>query len=169
LGYPSEFDPAPLGASLYAHYRLHVENGDAARMVLYQYDFAGCSAGLNLHGHDRLVRIGALSSHNDFPIIIERTPWDPSIAEARRTAVIKELARGPFPVPPQRVVIGPAIATGLAGQEAMIIYLNQLDNLLQKGGQASSGFTGTASVIGQSGVGAGAAGGPTATPPLRNP
>jgi hypothetical protein len=126
LGFREEFLSPPLGHYLYEHGKTMVANGDAARMVLYQYDFEeGCDR-LNLRGHDQLVRISAMLPQNFFPIVVERTPCQPGLAEARRLMVLNELAHGAFPVPPERVVIGPALATGVSGREAEIIYLNLL-------------------------------------------
>jgi hypothetical protein len=127
LGFPGEFEAAPLGASVYLNGRTEVANGEAARMVLHQYDFVEGSAQLNPRGKDQLARIAGYLPRNFFPIIVERTPETASLAESRRLVVLNELARGTFPVPPERVVIGPDLANGLKGIEAEIIYRNLLD------------------------------------------
>ena len=46
-----------------------------------------------------------------------------SVAEARRNAVLNLLSMNNIPVTPDRVVIGPSIATGLSGVEAVEINL----------------------------------------------
>jgi hypothetical protein len=128
LGFREEFLAPPLGHFVYEHGKTMVANGDAARMVLYAYDFEeGCDR-LNVRGHDQLVKICAMMPQNFYPLVIERTPCQPGLAEARRLAVLNQLAQGPFPVPPERVVVGLPVATGLAGREAEIVhrsFLNQ--------------------------------------------
>jgi hypothetical protein len=93
LGIESEFEPVPFGASIYTTYRRHVENGDAARMVLYHYDFVDNTATLNTKGQDQLAKIAAMLTQNGFPVIIERTPSNPKLAEARRLAVLSQLGQ----------------------------------------------------------------------------
>jgi hypothetical protein len=58
--------------------------------------------------------------------------------EARRVAVVRELTKGPFSVPAERVVIGRPIAIPLQGVEAERIYSNLILNT------ESQGFRGTA-------------------------
>jgi uncharacterized membrane protein YgcG len=128
-GYPEEFGAPPLGGTIHQHFRTMVANGEAARMVLYHYDFLGGRDALNLRGRDQLAKIAAMLGHNSFPIIIERTPENPALAEARRLAVLNVLAHNAIPVGPDRVVIGPAIATGMSGVEAELINQYFLFNL----------------------------------------
>src|SRR5262245_58325849 len=119
LGYPEEFREPMLGRSVYAHYKTHVANAEAARMVLYQYDFVdGCGL-LNPHGRERLEQIAAMLPRTFFPVVIE--PCAPDLDESRRLAVLNELARCPFPIPPERVVVGRPTAIPLSGPEAVRI------------------------------------------------
>jgi hypothetical protein len=118
-GYPEEFEAQPFGASVHAPFEAMVANGTAASMVLYHFDFIDGSDMLNVMGRDRLHRIACLMAENDFPVIIQRTPEAPALAEARRTAVLTLLAQEGLTVPMARVVIGPPIANGLAGFEGM--------------------------------------------------
>jgi hypothetical protein len=127
-GYPEEFEAPPLGATVRAHFRTMVANGEAAAMVLYRYDFVEGTNVLNLRGRDQLNKIAALLRGNNFPIVIERTPEAPALAEARRAAILSVLAHNDIALPPERIVIGPAIAAGLSGDEAVALegffYLN---------------------------------------------
>jgi hypothetical protein len=148
LGFPEEFEAPPLGASVAAHYKTHVANGEAARMVLYHYDFVDGSELLNLRGRDKVAEIAGLLGHNFFPIVIERTPTCPQLAEARRVMLLNELAQCSFPIPPERVVIGPPIANGLRGVEAEVVYQNLI-------GQTQIGGSPTAGVAGAVGTGQG--------------
>jgi hypothetical protein len=126
IGYPDEFMAPPLGDSLYAHGKTEVANGEAARMVLYDYDFIQGGDQLNLRGRQQLAKMMALLPCNFFPIVIQEKPDIPPLNGARRRAVLNELARYPFPVPAERVVVGRPIANGLRGEEAEIISSNRL-------------------------------------------
>jgi hypothetical protein len=148
LGFPEEFEAPPLGLSVNLQIQTQVANGVAAGMVLYRYDFVGCTAALNLKGRDRLAKIAALLPHNFFPLVIERTPEAPELAEARRVAVLAELAHGPFPVPPERVVIGPPLAHGLAGVEAVLINENLMRQTAAQGALGGLGFGATGGAAG---------------------
>jgi hypothetical protein len=165
LGFPEYFNAPPLGASIDAAYRTHVANGDAARMVLYQYDFDATGAHLTLRGRDRLAQIASMLPCNNFPIVIERTLCDPRLAEKRREFVLNELALGPFPVPPERVLIGPPLANGLSGKEAALIAANLLAQTAAKGPPVPIG----GGTVGGSGGGAALPIGGGATPPAGGP
>jgi hypothetical protein len=122
-------------------------------MVFYDYDFIEGQPQLNLAGRDRLARIGHLLASNPAPIVIERTPCAPELAEARRLVVLSELAQGPHPVPPERVVIGKPLDYGLSGPEAELIYRNLLLQVQSAGSRPILGGIGA--------TGAGAGGGAT--------
>jgi len=144
LGYAEEFNEWPLGEALYAHGRTQAANGLAARMVFYQCDFVEGTSQLNVRGRDKLASVAAKLPTTFFPVVVERTPTDAGLDQSRRSALLIQLAQGTFPVPAERVVIGPTIAYGMAGFEAVnVIYPRQLSSL-------GSG--------GSIGVGAGAAG-----------
>ena len=122
LGYAEEFNEWPLGEALYAHARTQVANGAAARMVFYHYDFVDGTSQLNLRGRDKLAAVAATLPTTFFPVVVERTPTEPGLDQSRRSALLTQLAQGPFPVPAERVVIGPRIANGMTGFEAILIY-----------------------------------------------
>jgi hypothetical protein len=143
LGRPEEFDAPPLGASVSMHYETHVANGVAARMTVYDYDFVRGGDRLNVRGKDRVRQIAALMALNPYPLVVERMPHAPALADARRRAVLAELAAVMPHVPVERVVVGPPIAVPLQGVEAELIYQNLL---LQ---------TGTAGVLPGTGAGPG--------------
>jgi hypothetical protein len=143
LGYLEEFNEWPLGASLYAHGRTQVANGLAAQQVFYAYDFVEETGRLNTRGQDKLARIAAELPASCHPVIVERTPANPALAESRRMTVLAELGKFPFPVPPERIVVGAPISIGLDGEEANVLYGNQLQ-FLRGGGAALGGGAGTA-------------------------
>jgi hypothetical protein len=144
LGYAEEFNEWPLGESLYAQGRTQVANGVAARMVFNHYDFVDGSTQLNVRGRDKLATVAATLPTNFFPVVVERTPKKPGLDVARREILLAEFGRGNFPVPAERVVIGPGIAYGMTGVESTIIYQRQLQGLGSggAGGGGGGGFTG---------------------------
>ncbi len=142
LGYAEEFNEWPLGESAYAHARTQVANGLAARMVFHHYDFVDGTSQLNLRGCDKLAAVAATLPTTFFPVVIERTPTVPGLDQSRKSTLLTELALSKFPVPGERVVIGPSIAYGMAGYEAWYaIYPRQLSNL-SSGGAIGSGAAG---------------------------
>jgi hypothetical protein len=143
LGYPEEFNEWPLGSSLYAHGRTQVANGNAARMVFYHYDFIEGSPQLNVRGRDKLVKLAKVLPASFCPVVIERTPATPGLDEERRGFLLAELAGSQFPVPAERVVIGPTPAAGLTGNEAVIVYLNQLGALAGGSAGGVGGYAGS--------------------------
>ena len=133
LGYPEDFVPRPLGASLYDHGRIMAANGAAARLVLHRYDFKDGSAELNARGEDQLIKLSAQLANSPFPLLIERTPDGPGLAESRRYAVLAKLATGPCPVGSERVLIGAPMAGGMSGVDAQIVGNNALGRTQQYG------------------------------------
>ncbi len=133
LGYPELFEPRPLGASLYDHGRIMVANGAQAKLALYNFDFVPGSSELSPRGVDQLARVAAQLAVSPFPLIVERTAADPALAESRRYAVLARLARGPYPVPSERVLVGVPIANGLSGSDAQVIAGNALGRTQQYG------------------------------------
>ncbi|HEX8203234.1 MAG TPA: hypothetical protein VF590_22345 [Isosphaeraceae bacterium] len=151
LGYPEEFVAPPLGASLYANNRTQVANAEAARMVLYDYDFVEGSNQLTQRGLDQLNKILARLPLNFFPLIIERTPRHPGLDETRRLAVLSHVARSPFPIPSERVIVGAPIATGINGEEAQLIDAVRLGRTAAAGPPISTGGSFTSSGAGGGG------------------
>jgi hypothetical protein len=170
LGYPGEFSSPPLGQFLYQHGKTEVANGTAARMTLYHYDFVEGRNALNQRGKDQLDKIAALLPQNFFPVVIERTPEAPDLAKARRLLVLNELGRSPFPIPPERVMVGVPMAEGMSGVEAEIVYRNLLGQttgggmtlapIAAGGSQPSTGLL-NLNVTPGVGAGAGAGGAPS--------
>jgi len=131
----------PLGYVSGLHFRTQVENAVAARMTLYDYDFICGTEQLNMRGKDRLFQIALLLGHNTHPLVIQRTPHAPLLAEARRLAVLHALSQCPVPVPPERVVIGHPLAVPLQGWEAQAIYLNLVRTIVSGGAGARTTTT----------------------------
>jgi hypothetical protein len=146
IGFPEEFVETTLGDSVYANGRTQVSNGEAARLVFYHYDFLDGSTELNHRGRDKLAVVMGTLPRTFAPIIVERTPREPGLDAGRRQVLLTRLASGPFPVPEQRVLVGPPIAHGLMGQEATLINNNRFNQVVQgaspAGAGVSSGATG---------------------------
>ena len=147
LGFPEEFERAPLGASLYAAMKVQVGNGEAARLVVLDVDFAPGGVRLTARGAERLAEAGATLPRSFEPIVVERTA-DADLDERRRAAVVVALAGGPLPIPDGRVVVGRPIARGLRGEEALIVDRTNLRRTEAKGpplnqdaGSTASGAT----------------------------
>jgi hypothetical protein len=133
LGFPEEFEEPPLGASVYAQGRTMVANGEAAQMVLHDYDFVECGEQLNPRGLDQLARIVGLLAINHAPVVIDCHSCPPALAVGRRLAVLNALAQCPVPIPPERVIIGPALSHPLSGEEAVLIYSSLLSQTAARG------------------------------------
>jgi hypothetical protein len=126
-GYPENYEPRPLGSAVRDHGRAMVANGAAARLTLFRYDFVDGTVELNARGRDQVFQLAAQLAVSPFPLIIERVPENPGLAEARRASVLAALASSPYPAPIERVVVGLPISRGLSGIEAQIIGANALD------------------------------------------
>ena len=150
LGFREEFNEWPLGASLYANCQVQVGNAEAARMTFYHYDFVDGTDKLNLQGLDKLQEIKATLPTNFAPVLVERTPARPALAEARRAMLLADLSRSQFPVPAERVVVGKPVPIGRSGSESAIISLNQLGGVL-----SGSGFRTSIGGMGGGGMGGG--------------
>ena len=104
----------------------------------------------------QLSRIAYMLPRNFFPVIVEAAPT-PELAGRRRDEVVRLLAAGNFPVPPERVVVSRPIPAGISGDQAEIIYGSNLGTV------QNGGVTGDAALIGTAGSlqqgAAGAAGG----------
>jgi hypothetical protein len=112
-------------------------------MVFYRYDFEDGSPQLNVRGRDKLARVACLLPSTFYPVVIERTPLTPGLAEARRSYLLSELSTPRFNVPPERVLIGPPISAGLSGVESILVYSNQLSTLAARGAAGVGGYAGS--------------------------
>lgn len=153
IGFPREFHELPLGYSLNAHNQAMVVNGEIAQLVFYHYDFIDGASQLNHRGREKIQTVISLLASNFEPVIIEMTPCVPTLDEARRVVVAAEINQCGFPIPDERVVVGPARANGLRGPEAELIYRNLLI-------QTQNGLNGAIAGGGSGGGGPGPAASP---------
>jgi hypothetical protein len=136
IGYPDAFIEPPLGAYVNRQLAAQVSKADPHRSTLYHSDF--------LPGTDRFSPIGA-SRFNLMlarlpawpgPILIEWSPDQPALAEARRRTVLATLERAAHPLPNERVVIGPSPYPGAMGVEAV----GHNANILMRSNAAAQSF-----------------------------
>jgi hypothetical protein len=153
---------------VYEHYKTHTANGEAARMVLYHYDFVDGGGTLSPRGLERLAEIATLLPRTFFPVVIE-PHCDPAVSAERQAGVISHLVRGPFPIPPERVVVGKPPANGLSGQEAALIYQNLLYQTQVQGTQGGLGGGSIGGTVGQGFSAPGRTSSPTGGAPVGPP
>jgi hypothetical protein len=132
-GYPEEFEPRPLGSAMYEAGKIMTANAAEAGLVLHRFDFVEGTSELSQRGGDQLAKHAAQLAVSPFPLIVERTPENPALAESRRYAVLAALARGSCPVPSDRVLVGVPKAHGLSGTDAYVIAGNALGRTQQYG------------------------------------
>ncbi len=140
LGFPEEFERPPLGARMHEVNTAQVRKGEASALTLYSYDFVAGTARLKPRGQDRLAEIGARMPFTFQPVLIQRS-GEPGLDEKRRESVLESLALSPFPIPPERVVVGRAPTRALRGDEALILHQGALYRTEQAGPRVSTGTT----------------------------
>ena len=153
-GYPEEFFEPPLGAAAQGQEIAMIENGRAARMGLYQYDFFPDSAQLNARGKGQLCRIAMWLPTNCYPVFVEPTPARPELDELRRQAIWNDLSTNFVLIPAERVVIGRPNIRDLGSADSLLIDRNRLGLTASRGITAGGGGTsGTSTTASSSGAG----------------
>jgi hypothetical protein len=158
LGYPEEFNEWPLGYAVYAQARTQIQNAQTGHLVFYHYDFEDGTSQLNLRGQDKLAKLGMYLPTTFAPIVVERTPKEAGLDESRRITLVRALGQGSFPVPGERIVIGPSISNGISGIEALPIFSNEVRSIAS-GGSIAGGVGGLGGIGGFVGGGSGFDGG----------
>jgi hypothetical protein len=136
---------------LESHIATSVANGQAARMVLRQFDFYPSSSQLKPRGKVQLAKIAAWLPNNSFPVLVEPSSDGPELDEARRDTIWRELAAC-CPVSDLRILVGVPAGAGVCGLEALVIDRNH-------GVQTANRGVGASGASGASGGGPGAANG----------
>ena len=135
LGYPEEFCEQPLGMALYGQLNTQIANGIAAKLALYQFDFVDGGSQLNWRGQQQLAKHAMAMNGNLLPLVIEQTPDEPELDEARRVAVQQALSQSRHQIGSDRVVVGIPTAVALPGQQAIGLNGNLVRDT-QAGGPA---------------------------------
>lgn len=118
IGYPDNFIEPPLGTYVREQFCLEVAKADPHRFTLYRSDFLPGTARFSPGGAARFNRMYARISAAPDPIIVEWTPDEPGLAQARRKAVLETFQKAGRSMPAERVVIGPSPYPGAMGVEA---------------------------------------------------
>lgn len=148
IGAPCNVHPEPpFGVANQATMHAQIARGEAARMVLYRYDFEPGQAQLTSRGMRQLQKIAELLPRNPFPLLIQPSGQGATLDQKRHATVLGMLAGMPFPVPDQRVVIAHPSTRGLDGLDAELIH----ENLLQLTSGGSGGATPAMPQIGSGG------------------
>ena len=132
IGYPENFIEPPLGYYVREQMSMQVAKADPHRFTLYRTDF--------LPGTDRFSPTGASRFNLMYsrlqgwmgPVLVEWTPDEPGLAEARRQTVLATLQRAGRPIIPERVVISPSPYPGAMGVEAV----NDFNTIMNRRQQA---------------------------------
>jgi hypothetical protein len=135
---------------------------DPHRFMLYRTDFLAGSTQLSPQGAMRFNLMASRLPGWLGPVIVEGTPDQPGMAEARRQAVLATLAAVGQPVIPERVLIGPSLYPGTLGTDGANYYNVMItrDVSAPSSWILSPNSAGTFSSAGGGGGGGGGAGGP---------
>jgi hypothetical protein len=122
IGYPEEFVEPPLGFYNREIVSVMRAKADPHRFTMYRSDFLAGTSQLSPNGAMRFNLIASRLRSCALPMVIEWSPDQPGLAEARRAAVLAMLQGTGMPVVPERVVIGPSNYPGLLGTDAANNY-----------------------------------------------
>ena len=157
IGYPQEFAEPPPGFYINEIFGVMKVKASPHRYTLYQTDFLPGADRLSPVGAGRFNLMAARLRSSLTPVMIEWSPDEPGLAEARRTAVLALLRQGGFPVIPERVLIGPSPYPGGMGSDSEIFH----PNMLTRDGNAAKSYSTTpTSSGGFSSSGGSSSGGP---------
>lgn len=118
IGYPEYFDEPENGASMYQAFGRQKNKADVHTFTLYRSDFIAGTTELSPGGARRLSFLASRLETWPGPVVIEWTPEQPEVAEARRFKVLAALQSGPQLVSSERVLVGPSAYRGLMGPDA---------------------------------------------------
>lgn len=114
--------PQPVGTFTRRDYAKQTEKGAADAFVIYYNEWLDGQTVLGPFGADHLVRIVSCVGSTSYPVVIQKDPDQPRLAEERRRVVINELLRAGVVDAAARVVVDRPAAEGLFGVEAERIY-----------------------------------------------
>jgi hypothetical protein len=130
---------------------------DPHRFMLYRTDFLPGTNRLSPQGAMRFNLMASRLPGWLGPVVVEGTPDEPGMAEARRQAVLATLASVGQPVIPERVIIGPSLYPGTLGTDGGNYY----NIMITRDTLAPSSFSLSPSLAGGSfSGGGGGSGGP---------
>ncbi len=122
IGYPQEFVEPPPGFMMAEVFGTMKGKANVHRFTLYRSDFLNGTDKLSPGGAARFNLMASRLNGWLGPIVVEWSPDEPGLAEARRAAIVTILQASNLPVIPDRVVIGPSPYPGLLGTDAANNY-----------------------------------------------
>jgi hypothetical protein len=122
IGRPDMFYEPPPGYYARSAFGTMKAKADPHRFTLYRSDFLPGTNRLSPVGATRFNLIASRLPGWLGPVVIEWSPDEPGLAEARRQAVLATLASTGRPVIPERVVIGPSPFPGSLGTDSANNY-----------------------------------------------
>ena len=137
IGRPADFIEPPLGAYVRDNFSLMRAKADPHRFTLYRSDFLDGSERLSPTGAARFNLMAMRLPGWLGPVVVEWSPDEPGLAEARRTAVVAALQGAGLPVVPERVVVGPSVYPGGLGEDAV----NYHNIMINRDRAAPAGYT----------------------------
>ena len=129
---------AAAGENLNIFWAIQIANGEAARMVLYHFDFVPGQPELTARGIRQLSKFADMLQQTPHTLIIQPSPELPRLDELRRDHVLNALAMMDVHVPEERVIIRIPPTRGLDGIDAEAIHLKQLGLTSGSAGSQSS-------------------------------
>ena len=130
-------EPPAAGENVNTFWAIQIANGEAARMVLYHFDFVPGQPELTARGTRQLSRFADMLQQTPHSLILQPSPEQPRLDELRRVHVLNVLAMMDVHVPEERVIIRIPQTRGLDGIDAEAIQLKQLG--LTSGSAGSQG------------------------------
>ncbi len=122
IGDPQEFVEPPLGYYLYETIGTMKAKADPHQFTLYRSDFLVGTTRLSPAGARRFNDMARKMPKWLGPMVVEWTPDDPQLADARKNAVVALMSHVGAPVGAERVVVGPSPYYGAFGTEAGNMY-----------------------------------------------
>jgi len=118
IGRPADFVEPPIGAYVRENFSLMRSKADAHRFTLYRTDFLAGTDRFSPTGATRFNLMASRLPNWLGPIIVEGSPDDPVLGEARRASVLAILQKAGAPVGPERVVLAPSNYPGGLGEDS---------------------------------------------------
>lgn len=112
----------PAGENLNTFWAIQVSNGEAARMVLYDFDFVPGQANLTPRGTRQLAKFADLLQQTPHPLIIQPSSEYPGLDEIRRNQVLCVLATMNLYIAEDRLIVRTPSSRGLDGIDAERIH-----------------------------------------------
>ena len=134
----------PLGSAINAYFDAHIVNGYEALQVLYHFDFYNGpqqdASQLNAAGRRKVARLLSYVNMTGKPILVQHTPHQVGLAEARRSNVVA-YAQGSLggSIDDSQVIVGAPPRDSLRGVEAAEIDRNQLQTTRNQGTAGGAG------------------------------